>query len=157
MLIYDISYIINFSMPHISSKKLDEKSYKKIYDQLVSFFDTAGKSRKSDIFLKEFLTETEKIMFAKRLAIICLLNEGVSKTYISRILLLSPSTIDRISLQYEIGSYPYVSDLVKKNTKTIWAILEEMINESVSKRLGKRRMKWMDEIERKQSRKVFKD
>ena len=143
-------------MPHISSKKLEDKYFKKIYDQLISFFDTAGHNRRNDIFLKEFSTETEKIMFAKRLAVICLLYEGVSKTYISEILLLSPSTIDRISLQYEINLYPYMENILKNNSKTIWTVLEGMISESVSKKLGKKRLSWLDEINRKYNRKIFR-
>ena len=142
-------------MPHISNKKLEEKYFKKIYDQLISIFDTAGTYRKSDILLKEFLTETEKIMLAKRLAIICLLNEGVSKPYISQILLISPSTVDRISLTYEIGMYPYITNLIKKNSRTIWRIFEEMVSYEVLKQ-GKKKFKWLEEIERKHNRKIFK-
>ena len=142
-------------MPHISNKKLEEIYFKKIYDQLISIFDTAGTYRKSDILLKEFLTETEKIMLAKRLAIICLLNEGVSKPYISQILLISPSTVDRISLTYEIGMYPYIMNLIKKNSRTIWRIFEEMVSHEVLKQ-GKKKFKWLEEIERKYNRKIFK-
>ena len=144
------------SMPHISNKKLDDKYFEKIYNQLISVFDTAGTTRKSDIFLKEFLTETEKIMFAKRLAIICLLYEGVSRPYISQILLISPSTVDRVSLNYENGRYPYVSNILKKDNRTVWQIFEEMISNQVLEKVGKRRMKWLDEIERKYNRKILK-
>ena len=152
-----IRYIVYIdSMPHISNKKLEEKYFRKIYNQLISMLDTAGTSRRSDILLKEFLTETEKIMLAKRLAIICLLNEGVSKPYISQILLISPSTVDRISLTYEIGMYPYITNIVKKNSRTLWTIFEEMIHDSVSKKLGKRRFEWLKEIERRHNRKIFK-
>ena len=143
-------------MPHVSSKKLEEKYFKQIYDQLISVVDTAGTARGSDTLLEEFLTETEKVMFAKRLAVVCMLHEGVSKTYISEILFLSPSTINRISLKYEIGAYPYLSKLLKDNAKTIWKILEEMIENGISKKLGKKRLAWFDEIERKHNRKIFK-
>ncbi|MBI4155870.1 MAG: hypothetical protein HY507_01390 [Candidatus Zambryskibacteria bacterium] len=143
-------------MPHISSKELDNKYFKNIYNQLISVFDTAGNKRKSDALLKEILTETEKIMFAKRLAVNCMLYEEVSKTYISEILLLSPSTIDRLSMQYESGLYPYIANILKNNSKTIWNILEEMVHTSVSRKLGKKRLSWLDDIERKYNRKIFK-
>ena len=143
-------------MPHVSIKKLNDKYFEKIYDQLISVFDTAGTTRKSDIFLKEFLTETEKIMFAKRLAIICLLYEGVSRPYISQVLLISPSTVDRVSLNYENGKYPYISNILKKNSRTVWQIFEEMVHNQISAQVGKRRMKWLDEIERKYKRKILK-
>lgn len=143
-------------MPHISSKKLDDKYLKNIYDQLVSVFDTAGTSRRSDIFLKELITDTEKIMLAKRLAVICMLYEGVSKTYISEVLLQSPTTINKLSLKYEIGKYPYISNILKNNSRTIWNIMEQMIHESVSRKVGKKRLSWLDEIDRKYDRKIFK-
>ena len=143
-------------MPHISNKKLDDKHFNKIYDQLITVFDTAGTSRKSDLFLKEFLTHTEKIMLAKRLAVIYLLYQGVSKPYISYILLLSPSTVDRISLKYQSGRYPYLSSLLKKNGRTAFEVFEEVITASVQAKLGKRRFRWLEEIERKNNRKILK-
>ena len=81
-------------MPHVSNKKLSDADFKKIYDQFISIVDTAGASRKGDLFLKEFLTYTEKIMFAKRIAILFMLDEGVSKHHISQVLSVSPSTVD---------------------------------------------------------------
>ena len=142
-------------MPHISNKKLDDKYFNKLYLQLVKLLDTTGTARKSDILLGEFLTETEKIMFAKRLAIVCLIIEGVSKPYISDILLISPSTVDRISLKYEIGAYPYMSQVIKKNSKTIWETVESLIHDSVSRQVGKRRLSWMSDLEDKHNKKIF--
>ena len=143
-------------MPHISNKKVSDENYKKIYDQLRSMFDTAGKSRKSDVLLREFLTETEKIMFSKRLAILYMIDEGISKHYISEILFVSSSTVDRISLQYEINKYPYIKAIIKKNKRTIWEIMGEVIDESVKHKLGKGRYEWLREINRKYDRKVYK-
>ena len=154
MLIYDISYIMKY-MPHISDKKLEEKYYYKLYSQLIMVFDTAGRNSKSSNLLDELLTETEKVMFAKRIATVCLLQEGVSKPYISELLLISPSTVDRISLQYEIGNYSCLVDIIKNNNKTIWGVLENFIHNSVSKQVGKRRTKWMDIIETKHNKKIF--
>ena len=143
-------------MPHISSKKLDDKYFEKIYNQLISVFDTAGTARKSDIFLRELLTDTEKVMFAKRLAVICMLYEGVSDAYIAEVLLLSPTTINKISLKYEIGKYPYISNILKNNSRSIWNIFEQMVRDGVSKKLGKKRLSWLDDIDRKYHRKILK-
>jgi len=143
-------------MPHISSKKIEDKYFQKIYDQLISVFDSAGSKRKSGLFLKEILTDTEKIMFTKRLGIICMLSENVSKTYISEILLVSPSTINKISLKYEIGKYPYIRNILEKNARTMWQIFEQMVHDSVSKKIGKKRLSWLNEIDRKYERKLLK-
>lgn len=143
-------------MPHVSNKKLDSKSLDKIYSQLVSVFDTAGRKYDSNILLKEFLTETEKIMFAKRLAILSMIDEGISKHYISEILLVSSSTVDRISLKYEQGKYPYLSKIIRKNKETIWQILQGIIENSLARKYGKRRWAWLDEIDKKYNRKILK-
>ena len=68
-------------MTHVSKQKLKEEDFRKIYDQLISIFDTAGDDKRSDSLLKEFLTYAEKIMLAKRFAILCMLEEGVSAVH----------------------------------------------------------------------------
>ena len=143
-------------MPHISNKKIKDEFYEKIYSQLVSIFDTAGSNLQSNVLLKEFLTYTEKIMFAKRLAILFMLNEGVSKNYISHVLLVSPSTIARISLKYEQGKYLYLSRIIKKNHKNIWDYMEKIITAGLPPKIGRGRWQWLNEIERKQNRKIFR-
>ena len=144
-------------MPHISQKRMDDKDFDKIYDQLISFFDTAGNKRKSDLLFREFLTDTEKIMFAKRLSILCLIDDGVSEHYISNILNVSPSTVNRILLKYEIGKFPYISGIIKKNKQKIWDCLEEIVRSSTERYIGRKRWIWLDEIERKYKRKILKD
>ncbi len=142
-------------MPHVSDKKLDEKYYNKLYLELIKILDFVGYSGENSRLLEEFFTETERIMFTKRLAVICLLQEGVSKPYISDLLLVSPSTVDRISLQYEIGNYSYLASVIKKHNKTIWELLENFISDSVSKQVGKKRTAWMTKIEDKHNKKIF--
>ena len=143
-------------MPHISNRKISEGDYKKIYNQLISIFDTAGKKLKSDALITEFLTETERIMLSKRLAILFMLDENISKHYISEILLVSSSTVDRISLKYELGKFPFIRSVIKNNKKSIWQVLEKVIRHSVQKQTGRRRLAWLDKIDRKYERKVFK-
>ena len=143
-------------MPHISNRKINDVDYQKIYNQLISIFDTAGTKLKSDKLLLEFLTETERIMLSKRLAILFMLDEGISKHYISEILLVSSSTVDRISLKYEINKFPFIKNIIKHNKKSIWQIIGEVIRRSNENYLGKRRLAWLDDIDRKYKRKVFK-
>ena len=143
-------------MPHISSRKLSDENLKKIYDQLIRVFDTAGNKRRSDLFLKEILSNTEKIMLAKRLALICMLFEGVSKSYISEILLLSPTTVNKISFEFESGKYKYTKDVLRKNSRTIWAILGDMIEDGISMKVGRKRLAWLNEINRRYNRPIFK-
>ena len=143
-------------MPHISQQKMEDKDFNKIYDQLLTFFDTAGNNRKSDVLFSEFFTKTEKIMFAKRLAILCLVDDHISEHYISYILKVSPSTINRIRLNYEIGKYPYLTKLIKKNKETVWAVLGGIIRSSGEKYIGKKRWEWLNDLDRKYDKKLLK-
>jgi len=143
-------------MTHVSKRKIREEDFKKIYNQLISMFDTAGDGRKSDILFKEFMTYAEKVMFAKRFAILCMLEEGVSKHFIEDVLKISPSTVNRISLQYENGKFAYIENILKKNRKTIWDALETIVTAGLPPRVGRGRWQWLNEIERKQNRKIFK-
>ena len=144
-------------MPHISQKKMRDQDFDKIYDQLISFFDTAGKNRKSNVLFREFMTDTEKVMFAKRMAILCLIDDGVSEHYISYILSVSPSTISRIYLRYEQGKFPYISNIIRKNKQNIWDVLEEIVRSSAERYVGPKKWLWLHEIERKYKRKILKN
>lgn len=136
-------------MPHISSRKLKKEQFEKIYEKLALIFNNAGKSKKSRLILDEFLTTTEKIMLAKRLAIIFMLNEKVSIHYISEALKVSPSTVDRISLKHQFGEYRHISELTKKNRPEIWDILKILILIGLTPKYGKNRWKWFYEIDKK--------
>ena len=132
-------------MPHISNKKLDDKYFNKIYDQLISVFNTAGDSRKSDTFLKEFFTETEKIMLTKRLAIVLLLLEGYSTYKIAKILIVSDSTVRLVRSAYRNGHYDSVIVIMKKkafNKDAFWDTLEKILQCGLPPR-GKGRWKWL--------------
>ena len=143
-------------MTHVSKQKLKEEDFRKIYDQLISIFDTAGGDRRNDYLLKEFLTLAEKIMLAKRFAILCMLEEGVSQHFIGEVLKVSPSTINRIFLQYQNGKFSYIERILKKNKRNIWDALETIITAGLPPKVGKGRWQWLNEIERKQNRKIFK-
>lgn len=136
-------------MPHISKRKLKKEQFEKIYEKLVLIFNNAGENKKSRLILEEFLTPTEKIMLAKRLAIIFMLNEKVSIHHISDALFVSPSTVDRISLRHQFGEYSHISEITKKNRPEIWEILKILILIGLTPRVGKNRWKWFYEIDRK--------
>ena len=143
-------------MPHISNKKLNPENLDNLLLQLVKMIDTIGTESKSEVLFKEFFTETEATMFAKRLAIIFMLSEGMSGPYISDVLFVSPSTVDLAHLNYENGKYQYLIKIIKKNNKSIWGVIESFISNSVSAQVGKRRMAWMDKLEEKHNKKIFK-
>lgn len=142
-------------MPHISNKELKLEDLNNLFLQLVKMINTTGTERKSEILFQGFFTDTEKIMFAKRLAIVFMLNEGISKPYISDTLFVSPSTVDRVSLKFEIGKYDYIVKILKKNNRSVFEVIENLIQNSVSSYVGKRRLAWMDRLEEKYNKKIF--
>lgn len=80
---------------------------KEVYETIFGIFlgtiaDLKTKTQVSEFF-KEFLTPTERIMFAKRLAIAVLLAKNYRYREISKILRVSATTIGGISLQYKYG------------------------------------------------------
>ena len=77
-------------MPHISPKKLDIEVLKKLSDQLFKTLQKASDKRALKYLGSELFTHTEKIMLAKRLATILLLDSEVPQHVISERLHLSP-------------------------------------------------------------------
>lgn len=136
-------------MPHVSRRKLKKKELDKIYERLSMVFDTVGKNKKSRLVLDEFLTLTEKIMLAKRLAIIFMLNEGISIHYIAETLIVSPSTVERISLKHQFGEYSYISKVTKNSKQEIWDTIRPLFMGILMPKGSKGRWKWFDEIDKR--------
>ncbi len=106
--IIDCIIYIKKYMPHISNKILNPEQMKKLKKELVRAFERASADVKTSNVFYEFFTHTEKIMFAKRLAVITMLKKGVSHYMISVALGVSPSTVARLSLRYEKGRYEHI-------------------------------------------------
>ena len=114
-------------MPHISSKKLDLILMQKLFGKLLNLLDKAHDKKSTSKVLNELFTETEKIMFAKRLAIILMLSSKTPQHRIVAVLQVSPSTVARASLMVEIGEYKAILKVsIKEKTdleKIVWSIL----------------------------------
>lgn len=82
-------------------------------------------------FLDEFLTKTEKVMFAKRLAIVLMLEKGYSYYDIRDTLKVSTSTVQRIAQWLEKRGEGYQLALNKlarkKQLESFWQVIGEMI------------------------------
>lgn len=87
-------------MPQVSNTPLD----KGVEKQLLANLETVlGRLSKEDMntFLFSFLSKTERLMLAKRLAVAILLKEGLTKTEISRSLKVTIATISKMELFLE--------------------------------------------------------
>ena len=114
-------------MPHVSKKKLDSQTLDKLFDQLIGLLKHAQDKKKFPSVLEELLTDTEKIMLAKRLAIVLLLFGEIPQHRIAEALLVSPTTVTKFSLWIEIGKYNSIKNISTKEKidleKIIWLLL----------------------------------
>ncbi len=101
-------------MAQVSKRELEKKMLKGILKEYTKFV-LSLRYRKSDVgFFEEFFTKTERLMFAKRLAIIALLLKGANPGAIGRNLKVSPSTIARIQHKLANRVYRGFEDIFKR-------------------------------------------
>ena len=88
-------------MPHVSRNKLGSSTENTLTHNLNTVFTHIGKGDEMLSFLDALLTPTEKVMLAKRLAIIVLLEEGLPESHIASLLHVTRITVSRMQLYYE--------------------------------------------------------
>lgn len=77
-----------------------------------------------DSFLSNLLGPEERIMVAKRLAIIVMLNEGYSLYKISNTLKVSPATASKVSLRVQSGELLDLVQVLKENKNAYAAVID---------------------------------
>jgi uncharacterized protein YerC len=130
-------------MPHISSKKLHRDHLQKIYSHFMSELERASKKKTAISFFENFLTPTEKIMLAKRFAVVYLLSKDLPPSYIAEVLLMSPATIYRMSLKKDTGKYSIAIKNLKLSDEKIWDLFEKMMRMGLPPRAGRGRWKFL--------------
>lgn len=111
-------------MPHISSKKINPLLSEKAFKKFISILGKANEKNYFSLVAEELFTSTEKIMLAKRIAIILLLSDKIPQDRIVNVLKVSPSTVSKMSLKLEIGKYATILQISKKEKfdleKLVW-------------------------------------
>jgi uncharacterized protein YerC len=90
-------------MPRVSPRPLKKEIEKEITANLRWVFSQLKSEPAARDFLDDFLTDEERLMLAKRLAVIYLLKEGFSYNKISEALKITPVTIGKIRLISKSG------------------------------------------------------
>jgi len=138
-------------MPHISKRKLEDKYVKDLFLEIVSVFERAGRRGELRQVLSQLLTPTEKVMLAKRLAVISMLSQDIPIHDIALSLAMSPSTTDIMSLRFEVGSYDHVIKSGLKKTDIVDIInMIQTVGGIMPPRSGKGRWKSLDDSLRKE-------
>jgi Trp operon repressor len=133
-------------MPHISKQKLKEGVINEIYSSLLEVLSETMESKKRKRLLGELLTNTEKIMLAKRLAVIFLLAKKVPPYRIWNKLKVSPSTIARFEVDIE-KKFKNLTEVGQKheNRNRLEKIIDGLLSISAPEKIGNR-WKWIDEF-----------
>lgn len=130
-------------MTHISSKKLKKETLNKLYDQFGKALEKSSRKSGVSFFLGDLLTRTEKIMLAKRFAVIYLLAQGLPTSYIAESLRMSYTTITKMSIKYETGKYSLLLGTLEKSNTDIWKILEKILRAGLPPIAGRGRWKFL--------------
>ena len=101
-------------MSHVSKIKISEKISGDMGKNFTSFITRATNSKTVKIFLDEIFTPTEKIMFAKRLAVVTMLLRGFGYVQIRKTLKVSPTTVSYFQHACESGSFSYIQSVLGK-------------------------------------------
>ncbi len=103
-------------MPHVSAQQVEPKLNQTLQSLVTSLF--ALKSPHSEMF-GLMITETEKLMWAKRLAAFLLLHKGVKQARIARALKMTRITVSRIKKTYE-GQRQLISEVARELSPNLY-------------------------------------
>src|SRR3989338_1286537 len=94
-------------MTQISKYPISENVWSRIFEIFLNTFVKIKTAEEADQFISDFLTPTEKIMLAKRLAIAFLLEKGYDYRTIQKIIRVSAPTITSVNTARKYGSEGY--------------------------------------------------
>lgn len=94
-------------MPHVSKNKLDQNTLYKISEKLFQTVKHLKHEKEVSQFFNDLLTKTERIMLAKRLAIVIMLESQYPFRVISRALKVSESTVSAMKDRFDRGGDGY--------------------------------------------------
>lgn len=115
-------------MSQISKRLLPKSIKERLFKNLWESFASLKNPREASIFLEDFFSPTEKVMFAKRIAIAILIKKGHNFRSVSSFLKVSTTTVNNIYKLLNLSSKSYNLLLDKYNkrqtTKELFQELE---------------------------------
>ncbi len=116
-------------MTNVSKRKLPDAQFAALFNQLIKVTSSLETTEAAN-FYDSLLGPEEKIMLVKRFAAVVMFKEGNTPYRVSQLLLISPSTAEKIHFDYEMGRYRGMVKYVKKKKteyKKFWMILEKVL------------------------------
>lgn len=119
---------------------------KKLIRAMIDTLSLKGDSKQRSQIHWELFTGVERLMLAKRLAVIVLLARGVPVDAIAQKLMVSPSTVSRLRAGVEAERFKTTVDAARKSKfeKVVATILKTLV--LGSRQRGKSRWKWLEEF-----------
>jgi len=97
----------------VSKYPISKKIADRIFEIFLKTFVKIRDKQEANQFISDFLTPTEKIMLAKRLAIAFLLEKNYDYRAIQKIIRVSSGTINSVSTTRQLGSEGYKKLIAK--------------------------------------------
>lgn len=137
----------------ISKKKLADETLRAMSDQFLMSIVHVRTKRDALALINELLSKTERIMLAKRFAIIAMLARGYSFSQIEDLLKVSPDTVVRIWRDAKEGRYAHVARYARNNPKKFEGgsfidLLETLLRAGMPPRAGKGRWSVINRLAR---------
>lgn len=122
-------------MPQVSKYPIAQDVYNRIFEIFFKTIANVKNTYEVKEFLEDFLTPTEQIMLAKRLAVAVLLAKDYDYRAISKILRVSPATIAAVSVffKYAGKGYKKVVEKILKEEKReeFWNKIDDLLSETI--------------------------
>ncbi len=130
-------------MVHLSKRRVKKETFIKIGKQLAEFICGLETTQNTKILLETLISEPERIMLAKRLAVIIMLGWGYSFSQISGSLKVSESTVVNVWKKMKKGRLRSLEEHFKKvgRKTSFWDNLEEFLRFGLPPR-GRGRWAW---------------
>ncbi len=119
-------------MTQVSKIPLRKEIEKRIFEIFLSSLARVRQKEEVESFIQDLLSPIERIMLAKRLSIAFLLRKGYNQRTISKLLKVSLSTVNRVSLRLQLGGEGFnkvISDIIRDERKDdFWQKLDDLIS-----------------------------
>ncbi|QQG46517.1 MAG: hypothetical protein HYY55_01580 [Candidatus Niyogibacteria bacterium] len=138
-------------MPHISKRKLKKKAFLKMNDRFYAVMASLKDKNFGRLFFGDLLSSTERIMLAKRLAVILMLFNKYPFTVVEKTLKVSPSTVGRLWKGMRGGDFDNIKAIIVDAKKKRGFIddLEILLSAGLPPR-GRGRWKWFYDMMNKE-------
>lgn len=107
-------------MPHVSRRNLPKKTEIELINSLKIVVRRTTKNGEIEKLISSLLTKTERLMIAKRLAIVVMLKEKVQEQDIADALHVTKETVERLKLLYQLHSEGYEVAIKKLQDEKIY-------------------------------------